>query len=123
MSRLILVLSFLLPLFTGCAASRTWDSGDTQREIAFQVVNLADALQTSQIRKRADLVEGEPVARAFMGREPSARDTAVYFGSLAVSHFVIARLLPDSWRPWFQGGTLVYSGTIVVRNCAEHDLC
>ena len=108
---------------TGCASSGEWTRADTARELAFVGAIAADAWQTSQIAGRADLVEGEPLARAVLGREPSKSGTAVYFATLGVSHFLIARALPAKWRPWFQSGTLAYEGLIVSRNCMEHDLC
>ena len=107
----------------GTARADEWSDEDTVREAAFQVVNLMDAYQTSRIQYRADLTEGMPLTRAVIGPEPSTRDTALYFGTLGISHFLIARLLPARWRPWFQGGTFAFSTATVLNNCLAHESC
>lgn len=115
---------FTLALTTcGTAHAEEWSDEDTVREVAFQVINVFDAYQTSRIQYRADLTEGMPLTRAVIGPEPSTRDTAMYFGTLGISHFLIARLLPARWRPWFQGGTFAFSTATVINNCSAHELC
>jgi hypothetical protein len=94
-----------------------WTRNDTYREVAFQVINLADAWQTSRIQYNDSLVEGMPFTRAIIGAEPSTRDTALYFGTMGISHYLIARLLPAKWRPYFQGATIAFSGATVINNC------
>jgi hypothetical protein len=99
-----------------------WTRADTRREVAYQIVNALDAIQTSMIRDRPDLVEGMPLTRAVLGAKPDLGDTALYFASMGVSHFIIARLLPPKWRAWYQSGTLAFSSYTVGRNCIEHGL-
>jgi len=110
---------------SGCSAIAPrddWSTDSTVAEVAFQLSNTIDAFQTARIQHRADLAEGENLARFVLGREPSTRDTAVYFATVGVSHYLISRALPAKWRPWFQGASLIYSGTIVVTNCTQHRL-
>lgn len=121
-----LFMCIVLFLATGCSSARPaddWTRSDTVRELAFQTVNAADAYQTSRIAGRPDLEEGNAVTRAFIGSRPSGGDVAMYFGTLAISHYLIARALPARWRPYFQVVPTVAQGYTVVQNCAEHGLC
>ena len=105
-----LLLSVTL-LSSGCASLQPpddWGARDTALEVVAQVVNLVDAHQTQRIRRHPELVEGGP-AEIFIGPRPTANETAVYFATVGLSHYVIARWLPKKWRPWFQGGTLALS--------------
>lgn len=120
----LLVLLAVLPL-TGCATldRDDWSQADTRREIAFQLINAADAWQTSEIQDRPYVKEGGVVAREILGPEPETGDTVLYFATIGVSHYLVSRLLPAKWRPWWQRGTALYGGFVVYENCAEHDLC
>lgn len=121
----LLVLAVLLALaglLGGCAVD-DFSRADMVREGSFQLVNAADALQTSKIKDRPDLVEGSSFTRAMIGEKPSGRDVAMYFGTLAISHYLISLALPSKWRPWFQYGTAAYSGYTVVTNCTQRELC
>ena len=125
MIRNILALAACLGL-TACASNghhaEQWTKADTRREIAFQLVNALDALQTDQIRARDDLVEVGPIARAAMGPEPSRSDVAVYFATRAVTHYFISRAIPSSWRRYWQYATVANQGYVVVRNCTKYEL-
>lgn len=110
-----LSLSVFLVLLTGCAA-HDWTPRDTALEITFQALNAIDAEQTSRISEHPSVVEGNSITEHFIGDKPSDRDVAVYFTSVAVSHYLIARWLPKKWRPWFQGLTLYHTGSAVAKN-------
>lgn len=99
-----------------------WTRADTRREVGYQVVNALDAIQTSMIRDRADLVEGMPLTRSILGDRPDLGETTLYFASMGVSHYIIARLLPAKWRAWYQSGTLAFSTYTVGSNCVQHRL-
>jgi hypothetical protein len=73
-----------------------WTRADTRREVGFQVVNALDAIQTSMIRDRADLVEGMPLTRSILGDRPDLGETTLYFASMGVSHYIIARFCRQS---------------------------
>lgn len=125
--RLFVLASLVLASFhlTGCGALAPrddWSTDNTVAEVSWQLVNVVDAVQTTQIRERADLIEGENLTRHVLGREPKPADAAMYFATMGISHYLISRALPARWRPWFQGATLVYSGSIVLTNCTEHGL-
>lgn len=123
--KLLAGVAFLF--LSGCATQNnwnadTWSAQDTRREIAYQLVNVYDAVQTSEIRKRPDVVEVNPVGRAVMGAEPKAEGVAMYFTSLAVSHYLISRVLPPKLRKYWQYGTIGYQGATVFNNCYELSL-
>ena len=106
-----------LMLFTGCATTDDWTRTDTLLEVAFQVSNAADAYTTSRIQHRADIHEGNAITARFIGEQPSDGDTAVYFATLGISHWLISRSLPKKWRPWYQAPTAAYSAWLVTSNC------
>lgn len=115
------VVACLAALLGGCA-SQDWTRADTYREVTWQIVNAADGYTTAQIRKSSSVIERQPVTRAILGDEPETGETVLYFTSLGVSHWLVSRMLPSKWRRWWQGGTLVYSGAMVINNC-EVGLC
>src|SRR5688572_6254344 len=117
MLRIILACLFL----SGCGSN--WTRDDTIREVGFQVVNIADAWQTQSIRKRKDVKETGVIAVEILGKEPKPGETAVYFGTMALSHFLISRALPPKWRRYWQSGTALYSATVVTSNCTDFQLC
>jgi hypothetical protein len=119
---LLAVLAILVLCCSGCA-SDNWRSIDTGREITFQVVSAIDAIQTAQIQHEDNIHEAGPLARAVMGPEPTTRDVAMYFSTLAISHYLIARALPPKWRDWFQNTTVVYHTMVVSKNCLQFDMC
>lgn len=126
----IILFVILVSLLGGCATTDQtfseryeWSRADTVREIAFQTVNVADGIQTAQIRNRPDLREGSELTAAVLGVKPKPGETALYFASIGVSHFLIAAVLPPKWRKWYQGTTLTYTGATVFRNCEVYDLC
>lgn len=118
------ICMLILGLLGGCASSDNWTRADTVRELTFQVANAADAYQTSKYRADPTIEEGMPITRAFIGANPTGRDVAMYFGTLAVSHYFISRALPPSWRKWYQGATIGVTVATVADNCANHkQLC
>lgn len=99
-----------------------WDRSDTGREITFQLLNAVDAVQTSEIRDRPDVQEVGPIARTIMGAEPSGTDVALYFGSMAISHYLISRALPPRLRQYWQIGSIGERTYWVYNNCAKYSL-
>ena len=91
-------------------------------EVTFQAINVLDAVQTANIRDYPHLIESHPIPRSLLGENPEPDETVVYFTTLALSHYLIAKYLPARWRPWYQGGTILFHGNAVIDNC-ERDLC
>lgn len=129
----VLVVAVVLVSCTGCAVNGEWTTRDTVLEATYQVVNAMDAYSTSNIQHLPDVPvpgtnlvrrveEGSAFTRAIIGPRPSTTDTYLYFATVGLSHWLIARSLPPKWRPWFQGGTALYQGEAVTRNC-RRGLC
>ena len=116
MSKLTSILT-LLTLLSGCATTT-----DTKYEIAFQVINAVDAYTTAQIRHTRNVEETNSITRSLIGRQPNGADVALLFVTYGISHYVIARALPEKWRRFYQVGTIAYSTSLVINNC-QIDLC
>ncbi len=106
---------------SGCA-SDNWTRADTRRELAYIAVSTIDAVQTSQIR-HSPYEEVDPLGRAVLGAKPSVADTAVYFVSLQMSHYLISRALPPKWRKYWQYATITTGSAYVISNCNLGLLC
>ena len=114
----------------GCASldpardwrDHSWTRGDTYAEVTWQFINVVDAVQTAQIADTPGVVEANPVTRSVLGPEPSKSGTAMYFATLGVSHFLISRLLPASWRPYWHNSTIMLGSVNAIRNCTEFNL-
>ena len=129
----LLTISCALAL-SGCAVNGHWSSHDTALEISYQVVNAMDALSTARIADTPDwtpvhgtnyirrIEEQAPVTRTVLGPRPSKSDTYIFFATMGVSHWLIARSLPQKWRPWFQGSTTLLAADAVIGNC-DNGLC
>lgn len=107
----------LLPL-AALVATPAYADGFTNREIAYQVLNAADAAQTCHIVGRGGS-EANPLARVFLGRTPSCPKIIGFKVASGVLHYVIADYFrdrdPDAAKV-FQIGTLVIQGGVVTVN-------
>ena len=113
------ILLLLLTLMTGCAHSDPWTKQDTILQSIYTGTLMIDAIQTSEIQYRDDLVEGGPIARSVLGPNPSTSDTWQYFATVAISHYMISRALPEKWRPWWQGAGIASQTSVIFSNCAH----
>lgn len=111
MNRAVL-LTALLSL-SGCATD-TWFRTDTIRELAVTATLAADAYQTADLRNHPTH-EGGWVA-GLCGSLPSTRCTAEYFGTVALTHWLIARWLPPSIRPYWQYGLIAAEAPVIYSN-------
>ncbi len=116
--RTIMLLSILI---SGCA-SDPWTKTDTIFELVYVASIAADAYTTTEIQHHPDIKERQPVTRFILGDNPSTSETWQYFAVLGLSHYLIARSLPASWRRWWQVGGTSYHGYMVYRNC-DTGLC
>ncbi len=118
MTRFRQTLLALSVFLTGCVSlPNDWSRQDTVGEVTYQILNVADAITTAQIQHDPNLVEAGPIAARVLGENPENGEVVMYFGTLAVSHAIISMMLPQKWRPWWQGGTVVYTGIVVANNC------
>jgi hypothetical protein len=74
------------------------------------------------IRKTPGVYERGPIAAPILGTQPGTAETYIFFLSVAISDYLIARSLPAKWRPYFQGAVIVSHGTTVAANC-DLELC
>ena len=105
----------ILLALTGCAHSDPWTKQDTTLQVAATIALVADAYTTANIQYH-NLYEAGP-ARHVLGSQPSTSDTWQYFGSLAVSHYLISRALPGKWRPYWQGSFIIIHANAAYKNC------
>lgn len=101
---------------SGCA-SDTWSRSDTLWQSAATATLLIDGYQTSRIRHTQYEEVGS--VRGICGPLPSTQCTATYFGSVALSHWLIARSLPPTWRRYWQGGMVLTEVRVIERNDAK----
>ncbi len=115
----IFIIAALYMHVTGCAHSDPWTKQDTVLQSIYTATLVIDGIQTSEIQYRRDLEEGGPIARAVLGPNPSTSDTWMYFGTLAISNYLITRALPEEWRPFWQGANIAMHGKAIISNCAH----
>jgi hypothetical protein len=118
MKGLLIILVFL----TGCSHADSWRRSDTMLQLAVTGVMIADAVTTSRIQYHPPHYESGPVARQFLGRQPSTSDTYQYFGTVAVTSYLISRALPHRWRRYWQVWGIGVHGYAVGQNC-NNGLC
>ncbi len=107
----------LVLILTGCAHSDPWSRQDTVLQSVVTATLVIDAIQTSEIQNHPDIEEGG-FARHALGAQPSSSDTWMYFGTVAISHYLISRALPKKWRPFWQGGMIAVQTKTIISNCA-----
>jgi len=93
--------------------------GFKNREIAFQVLNAADAAQTCYIVSSGRGVEANPIARAVLGKRPSCASIFGFKAASGAVHYVIADFIRDrdpEAAKVFQVLTIVIQGGVVAAN-------
>jgi len=117
-------LPILLTLLTlvGCAHEDPWTRKDTAYELAYVVAISADAYSTSQIQYHKNIIEKQPITHAILGNNPSTSGTWQYFASIALTHYLISRALPQKYRRWWQVGGATYHSYFILNNC-NIELC
>lgn len=94
-----------------CEASE-WTTEDTYREIAAEVLLVADWGQTKDIKRHKGAFE----TNVYLGQHPSDGEINNYFVGVLILHPVIAYVLPKDWRHAFQYGTIFIEASMVNRN-------
>ena len=106
MKRIGLVI-LALSCITGCAHQDDWTRQDTVGQVAVWSAMAIDAYNTSQIQYRDGWEEQGPLARPILGSQPSTEGTILYFSTLAITNYLIARSLPSEWRPYWHTFTFI----------------
>lgn len=112
----LLLCSILL--LSGCAGTNNWSKQDTTLQWIVTGTYVIDAIQTSEIQYRDDIYE-DGFAKNFLGRQPSTSDTWQYFGTVALSSYIISYYLPPRWRPYWQGAQIAVETKTIFSNCAH----
>ena len=113
MKYLTLLLLLLLLLFPtqSCIHTDPWTTQDKILQAAYLTAHTLDYLQT----RNADwdrFYETNPI----LGRAPSTQSVDIYFLSTALLHPLITHLLPQSWRKYWLGSTLLFETSVVCHN-------
>ena len=111
-------LLIILLVIQGCATNGQWTRQDTIMQSLVTASLAIDAVQTADIRHHDDINE-VGLARLALGSDPSSSDTYQYFTSVAITHYLISKILPEKWRTWWQGGALVVQAPVIVSNCSK----
>lgn len=92
--------------------------GFTNREIAYQVLNAADAAQTCHVVGRGGS-EANPLVSAFIGKTPSCGKVIGFKVASGILHYLVADHFRDrdpAGAKFFQIGTIVIQGGVVAAN-------
>lgn len=114
---LLLAILFLIAICLAGCASNDWTRRDTIGELAVVGTLAIDAYQTAQFQHHEDQQEIGWV-RGICGAKPSSACSYEYFGTVALTHWLIAKMLPESWRAYWQGGVIAVQAVTVVHNAS-----
>lgn len=93
-----------------------WPVDVTALELTYQAIAAADAAQTASIAPPYH----ERCIDAIIGREPSGRSVAAWFGGMAIAHMLVTDGLLHWGRPWmprvFEGVSIGFESEAVAWN-------
>lgn len=112
---LLLAILFLIAICLAGCASNDWSRRDTIGELAVVGTLAIDAYQTAQFQHHEDQQEIGWV-RGICGAKPSSACSYEYFGTVAISHWLIAKLLPATWRRYWQAGAVAVEIPVIYSN-------
>ena len=105
-----LIALLLAITLSGCMA---WSKADIAREATYVAIHMVDWGQTRDIAKNPDKYhEKNPI----LGEHPSTKEVDRYMAASLAGHILITSLLPSNLRPYWQYGTIAFSGYLVVNN-------
>ncbi len=116
-----LMLIPVLFLFA-CASNDPWTKRDTALQLMATATYIGDAITTERIQYAPNVYEAGPLAKEFLGPQPSSSDTYLYFGTVIITSYLISRALPAKWRPYWQGWEAAIHGYAIKNNC-DNGLC
>ena len=106
-----------LAMLSGCAHTDGWNREDTLYQLGVTAALAGDAYTTSRIQYMPSIKEGGPIAKHFLGLQPSTEDTVMYFTSVAIVNYFISRALPRKWRRRWQTWEISVHGYSIKNNC------
>ena len=111
----VLVGVIMLALSSGCATVDPWTRADSVLYGVYVTSLVTDGVTTSRIKDYPCIREAGPAAHV-LGTQPGSTETALYFGTLAVTNFFIARWMSSDWRKLWLGGNAIAHGSAAYSN-------
>ncbi len=111
-------LAFTLAL-SACAATPAHADAFTKREVAFQVLNAADAATTCHAVNSGQAVEGNPLISGVLGKRPSCGSLVAFKAATGALHWLIASEInkrDPNGAKWFQIVSIGVQGGVVAAN-------
>ena len=115
-----LIAFMVVGFLSGCVHSDPWTERDTKMQVATSIAIAADAWTTTRFQYNPNVYEDAPLARRFLGRHPKTSDTYQYFASVIVFNYLVARALPEEWRPVWQTWEFSVHGYAAYDNCRRY---
>ena len=109
---LLLYWLFIVGSSFNVAKSEELTDKQQQKMMWFQVLTVADALQTIKIAKIPGLIEGNPI----MGANPSVGTVVAFFTVRNIIHHQVVKRVPQKYKDAFIDIPLVGQGIAVVWN-------
>jgi len=109
-------------MLSSCAHPDPWTKRDTALQLIATATIIGDAITTERIQDVPNVYEAGPIAKEFLGPQPSTKDTIIYFSCAIVFSWLAARLLPAKWRPYWQGWEIAAHSYAIKNNC-DNGLC
>jgi len=122
----------LLALVLSCSLlssqeTSKWTTADTVFETTWQVLNVVDWRQTSNIHNTFAVSNTDPLTghqtfavyeegNKILGKHPKQSSINQYFVTTALLHYTVSRVLPTKGRHTWQAATIVYTLTVVRNN-------
>lgn len=103
-----LIIIILLFPFT----VQAWDKQEIALEVIWQTLHAVDWLQTQEIASNDDYYE----TNLLIGKYPSRGRVNTHMALFAVGHVAISHFMPDKYRKYWQGISIVVKGGYVVHN-------
>ena len=104
---------------SACAAQPAHADAFTKREVAFQVLNAADAATTCHAVSSGQAIEGNPLVSAVIGKRPSCGAVIGFKAATGALHWLIASELnkrDPNGAKWFQIVSIGVQGGVVAAN-------
>ena len=117
MKRTLTGLLLTLALCTPQAYAGDWSRADTQRQIIYTALHVADWRQTRQIARQCGSGEYREL-NPVLGPCPSLSRVDNYFLATGLAHYALAYLMPAPQRRYWQTATITLQVAAVGNNAA-----
>jgi len=111
--------SLLTLALSACVATPAHADAFTEREIAFQVLNMADAATTCHAVNSGQAIEGNPLIAGILGKRPKCGELIAFKAAAGALHWVIAAEINKTdpkLAKWLQIASIGIQGGVVAAN-------